>query len=124
MVKDRQLRMPGCSQSHVTAPLSDPLRPCLQAFYRFRRSDCNTTDNGAAAGEEQPPLIFLAGLGAAMSSWGPQLPSLLSCNREVILMEQQGAGLSVDYSPEPITYYTMAGEAVWAQVWEGHAPRP
>lgn len=93
----------------------------MQAFYRFKRSDCrggaeawvggggSRGGGGAAARSAAPPLILLPGLGAAMSSFGPELPRRLSCSREVVLMEQRGAALSVDYSAEPLSYYTMAG---------------
>ncbi|KAL4434204.1 hypothetical protein ABPG75_000645 [Micractinium tetrahymenae] len=87
----------------------------LQAYYRFRRDDCGSgAERGSAAGNVSsggsapPPLILLPGLGAAMSSFGPELLRQLSCSREVVLMEQRGAALSVDYSTEPLTYYSMA----------------
>ncbi|KAL4420956.1 hypothetical protein ABPG77_004585 [Micractinium sp. CCAP 211/92] len=107
----------------------------LQAFYRFKRSDCGvaseaqgggssggttsseTRGGGDAAGSDGsssssssavPLLILLPGLGAAMSSFGPDLLGKLSCSREIVLMEQRGAALSVDYATEPLTYYTMA----------------
>lgn len=73
----------------------------LQAFYRFRRTDC--IDTGA------PPLVLLPPLNAAMAAWGPEILSLLSCGRELIVMENRGAGMSMDDSSEPLTYYTMAG---------------
>lgn len=87
----------------------------LQAFYRFKRSDCGGVD-GAGGGDSRsqaPPLVLLPGLGAAMSSFGPELLRQLSCSREVVLLEHRGAGLSVDYSSEPLTYYTMADSVLW-----------
>lgn len=39
---------------------------------------------------------------------GVPLLSELSCGREVIAMENRGAGDSIDYSTAPLTYYTMA----------------
>lgn len=92
----------------------------MQAFYRFKRSDCGGVD-GAGGGDSRsqaPPLVLLPGLGAAMSSFGPELLRQLSCSREVVLLEHRGAGLSVDYSSEPLTYYTMAG-GCWGARWGG-----
>lgn len=49
-----------------------------------------------------------------MSGWGGsflgQLAGALPCGREIIVMEHRGAGLSIDYSDKPLTYYSMGGE--------------
>ena len=63
---------------------------------------------------EPPPILLIPGLGAAMATWGTALVRELSCYREVILLENRGSGLSVDYAPGPLTYYSMAGGLVAA----------
>lgn len=113
--------------------------PVLQAYHRFQRTDCSSSSSsGGCAGSGSdssshgggtsqrlvpgssggspsgpdpapPPLVLISGLGATMASWGVQLLRELSCHREIILLENRGAGLSKDYSTEPLTYYSMAG---------------
>ena len=53
-----------------------------------------------------------------MSGWGgaflDQLRRALPCGRQIIVAEYRGAGLSTDYSDQPLTYYSMAGEERWS----------
>ncbi len=63
---------------------------------------------------EPPPILLIPGLGAAMATWGTALLRELSCYREVILLENRGAGLSTDYAPGPLTYNSMAGALLGA----------
>ncbi|GAB4819720.1 hypothetical protein N2152v2_006766 [Parachlorella kessleri] len=70
---------------------------------------------GAERGQpEPPPILLIPGLGAAMATWGTALLREMSCYREVILLENRGAGLSTDYAigSLPLTYYSMADSIV------------
>ena len=99
----------------------------LQAFYRVPQRDCNSSASSSGTDKEEggasasgsgsgsnskPPLVLLPPLGAAMSAWGPDVLARLSCYRELVVMENRGVGLSVDYSKDALAtrgYYAMAG---------------
>ncbi|GAB4818317.1 hypothetical protein N2152v2_005363 [Parachlorella kessleri] len=82
----------------------------LQAFYRFRRDDCS--ENSTSFDPSQAPLLLLPAMESTINDWGVSFLAAVSCGREVVALEYRGCGQSLDYSPEPLTYYTMADGVV------------
>lgn len=106
-----------CSLSSAVAcsnrALHCKLSAWLQAFYRFRRDDCNGSAAGAAEDSTPlPPLIMLPGIGLTVNAFGLPLLAALSCGREVIALENRGGG---GYSVAPgvgLLWDAAAGSAV------------
>lgn len=108
-----------CAQTIASSPPNTafigPLQllrtgPVLQAFYHIpRRQGCPPSQSSSRAEEApRPPLLLLAGMGSTTADWRPTLLGELACSRELIVLEERGAGKSVDYSGERLTYDSMA----------------
>ncbi|PRW60265.1 Alpha beta hydrolase fold [Chlorella sorokiniana] len=95
------------AQSGATFKLPSAVASAVQAYYRF-----NASCKEGEVAEAQPPLVLLIGMGSAMSDWGgsflQKLRAAMPCGREILALEWRGAGLSTDFSDQPLTYYSMA----------------